>query len=88
MSNRTALAKLRKQGQKQVTEEQNRMASLREIVDQQLELVTLSLYVATQGQTSFRGESLECHLGELKLKTSQHIAMCAGQFRDDNPAVR
>lgn len=79
MSNRTALAKLHKQGQKQVTEEQNRLASLREIVDQQLELVTLSLYVATQGPTSFRGESLECHLGELKLKTSQHIAMCAGQ---------
>ena len=50
-----------------MTEEQNRLASLREIVDQQLELVTLSLYVATQGPTSFRGESLECHLGELKL---------------------
>ena len=47
MSNRTALAKLRKQGQKQVTEEQNRLASLREIVDQQLELVTLSLYVVS-----------------------------------------
>jgi hypothetical protein len=62
-----------------VTQEQNRLASIREIVDQQLELVTLSLYVATQGPTFFRGESLECHLGELKLRTSQHIAMCAGQ---------
>lgn len=62
-----------------MTEEQNRLASLREIIDKQLELVTLSLYVATQGPTSFRGESLECHLSEMKLKTSQHIAMCAGQ---------
>lgn len=60
-------------------EEQHRLAVIREIVGQQLELVTLSLYVATQGPASFRGEALECHLGEVKLKTSQHIAMCAGQ---------
>lgn len=62
-----------------MTANQGRLASLQGIVNEQLELITLSLYIATQGPTVFRGEPLSCQLGDAKKKTSQHIAMCAGQ---------
>lgn len=49
------------------------------IVQSQLELLNLSLFVATQGPATFKGQLLSCSMGEAKRKTSQHIAMCAGQ---------
>ncbi|HEX5392195.1 MAG TPA: DUF5677 domain-containing protein [Rhodocyclaceae bacterium] len=52
---------------------------LSSILQSQLELLNLTLFVGTQGPTTFRGELLSCSMGEAKKKTSQHIAMCAGQ---------
>lgn len=54
-------------------------AVLKAIVEEQMELLRLSLYVATQGPTEYRGEKLSCLLSDAKLKTSQHIALGAGQ---------
>lgn len=56
-----------------------RQIALKSIVESQMELLRLSLYVATQGPTVYQGETLRCMLSEAKLKTSQHIAMGAGQ---------
>lgn len=53
--------------------------ALKSIVLSQMELLRVSLYVATQGPMVYQGENLRCMLSEAKLKTSQHIAMCAGQ---------
>lgn len=52
---------------------------LKEIVDEQIELLRLSLFVSTQGPVEYQGEKLQCSLSEAKLKTSQHIALGAGQ---------
>ena len=49
------------------------------VIDEQLELLRLSLYVATQGPTNYNGELLICDLKEEKLKVSQMIALGAGQ---------
>lgn len=56
-----------------------RQIALKTIVLSQMELLRVSLYVATQGPMVYQGENLRCTLSEAKLKTSQHIAMCAGQ---------
>lgn len=52
---------------------------LKSIVEAQLKLLDMALFVATQGPIQFRGETFSCSLTESKLKTSQMIAMCAGQ---------
>lgn len=49
------------------------------IINEQMELLRLSLYVATQGPAEYRGAKLRCSLSEAKLKTSQHVALGAGQ---------
>nr|WP_319565950.1 hypothetical protein [uncultured Rhodoferax sp.] len=54
-------------------------ALLKIIIEEQMELLRLSLYVATQGPAEYRGETLRCVLSDAKLKTSQHIALGAGQ---------
>ncbi|MBI3432986.1 MAG: hypothetical protein HY018_12340 [Hydrogenophilales bacterium] len=56
-----------------------RQNALKSIVERQMELLRLSLFVATQGPTVYQGETLRCTLSEAKLKTSQQIAMAAGQ---------
>jgi Family of unknown function (DUF5677) len=56
-----------------------RKIALRSIVESQMELLRLSLYVATQGPAVYLGKTLKCTLSEAKQKTSQQIAMCAGQ---------
>lgn len=56
-----------------------RQSALKSIVESQMELLRLSLYVATQEPVVYQGENLRCTLSEAKLKTSQHIAMGAGQ---------
>lgn len=55
------------------------LAALKAILKEQSELLTLSLYVTTQGPVTYEGEHLSCAIGAAKLRTSQHIAMCAGQ---------
>lgn len=55
------------------------LAALKAILKDQSELLTLSLYVTTQGALMHEGEHLSCAIGAAKLRTSQHIAMCAGQ---------
>lgn len=52
---------------------------LQSVIRDQLELLRLSLYVATQGPAEYQGEVLACTLPEAKQKTSQLMAMCAGQ---------
>lgn len=54
-------------------------ALLKKIVKEQMELLRLSLYVTTQGPAEYQGEQLRCVLSEAKLKTSQYIALGAGQ---------
>jgi hypothetical protein len=49
------------------------------ILREQLQLLTLSLYTATKGPTIFLGETLACELSDAKTRTSQMIAMGAGQ---------
>lgn len=56
-----------------------RLNALKSIVEGQMELLRVALYVATQGPTVYQGESLNCRLNEAKQKTSQPIAMSAGQ---------
>lgn len=56
-----------------------RQSELTSIVEGQMELLRVALYVATQGQAVFQGEPINCELSEAKQKTSQFIAMSAGQ---------
>lgn len=56
-----------------------RQSALESIIEEQMELLRLSLFVATQGPVAFQGETLSCSLSEAKLRTSQPIAMAAGQ---------
>lgn len=55
------------------------MEVLRSIINEQLELLRLTLYVTTQGPLEYGGETYTCTLSEEKLRTSQPIAMAAGQ---------
>ena len=55
------------------------MEMLRNIINKQLELLHLTLYVTTQGTLEHEGEIYTSSLTEEKLKTSQPIAMAAGQ---------
>lgn len=55
------------------------MEVVRKIIKEQLELLRLTLYVTTQGPLEYGGEKYTCILTEEKLKTSQPIAMAAGQ---------
>lgn len=50
-----------------------------EILNEQMELLRLSLYVATQGHFDFAGSRLRCSLGSSAVRASQSIAMGAGQ---------
>ncbi|WP_439865993.1 DUF5677 domain-containing protein [Pseudomonas syringae] len=56
-----------------------KMEALRSIIKEQLELLRLTLYVTTQGPLDYGGDMYTCSLSEEKLKTSQPIAMAAGQ---------
>ncbi|MFU0492689.1 hypothetical protein ACMZYS_21795, partial [Pseudomonas syringae pv. actinidiae] len=56
-----------------------KMEVLRNIINEQLELLRLTLYVTTQGPLEYGGEMYTCSLSEEKVKTSQPIAMAAGQ---------
>lgn len=58
---------------------QRQNPELLEIINAQTELLRISLYISTQGPTTYAGEELKCNLNETKLKTSQLIAMSAGQ---------
>jgi hypothetical protein len=49
------------------------------ILGEQLHLLTLSLHTATKGPVIFHGETLSCELSDAKNRTSQMIAMGAGQ---------
>ncbi|GKS08393.1 DUF5677 domain-containing protein [Pseudomonas syringae pv. theae] len=55
------------------------MDVLRGIINEQLELLRLTLHATTQGTLNYRGEVYVCSLSEDKLRTSQPIAMAAGQ---------
>ncbi|WP_432755275.1 DUF5677 domain-containing protein [Pseudomonas sp. WMBT8] len=55
------------------------MEVLRNIINEQLELLRLTLYVTTQGPLEYSGETYNCTLSEEKQRTSQPIAMAAGQ---------
>lgn len=55
------------------------MKALRKIINEQLELLRLTLYLTTQGPLDYCGDTYTCNLSEAKLKTSQPIAMAAGQ---------
>lgn len=59
--------------------ESNLVADLRDIIDSQMTLLNFTLYIATQGPADFAGQRFECNLSELKMKTSQNIALGAGQ---------
>jgi hypothetical protein len=58
---------------------QKTLGLLKSIVDDQMELLRLSLYVATQGPAVYCEESLLCQLSDAKRETSQIVAMAAGQ---------
>lgn len=60
-------------------ENKQRKKELLEIINAQMELLKISLHISTQGPTTYAGEELRCNLNETKLKTSQLIAMGAGQ---------
>jgi hypothetical protein len=49
------------------------------ILKDQLELLRLALFAATQGPVVFAGERLVCNLSDAKVRTSQQIVMAAGQ---------
>ncbi|WP_122387583.1 DUF5677 domain-containing protein [Pseudomonas syringae group genomosp. 7] len=55
------------------------MEVLRNIINEQMELLRLTLHATTQGPLEYGGEIYTCSLSEEKLKTSQPIAMAAGQ---------
>lgn len=55
------------------------LTALKTILKEQSELLRMSIYVTTQGAVMYEGEHLSCTMGTDKLRTSQQIAMCAGQ---------
>lgn len=59
--------------------EQNNIEVLKKILDEQMELLRLCLYVSSQGPASFENEIINCSLSESKKKASILIAMGAGQ---------
>jgi len=58
---------------------QQQNPELLKIIKAQTELLRISLHLSTQGPTTYAGEELRCNLNQAKLKTSQLIAMSAGQ---------
>ncbi|QMV66123.1 hypothetical protein HS968_24040 [Pseudomonas berkeleyensis] len=50
-----------------------------EVLQEQLELLRISLFVATQGPAEMAGTQLRCSLEPPIINASQPIAMCAGQ---------
>lgn len=62
-----------------MTKTSEKIEHLSSIVQSQLRLLNLSLFVATQGPAKFEDELLSCSMSEAKKKTSQHIALCAGR---------
>lgn len=53
--------------------------ALRGLAMLQQEFLRLSLFIASQGPTTFEGESLTCSLGDGQRRTSTLLAMAAGQ---------
>jgi len=53
--------------------------SLRRLAMLQQEFLRLSLFVASEGPTTFEGERLTCSLGDSQRRTSTFLAMAAGQ---------
>ena len=60
-------------------EELSLLDSLRGLAMMQQEYLRLALFTASQGPTSFEGETLECSLKEDQRRTSTLLAMAAGQ---------
>jgi len=52
---------------------------LKKIAEEQLDLLRVALYVASEGSAKFEGEVLTCSLTEPKRRTSTLLAMAAGQ---------
>lgn len=56
-----------------------RIEVLKSMLEEQLELLRLSLYLATQGPIEYAGQVVSCSIVEAKQKTSCMVAMAAGQ---------
>ena len=68
-----------------ISKADERIEMLKSILEEQLELLRLSLYLATQGPIEYAGQVVSCSIVEAKLKTSCMVAMAAGQ--SESPRV-
>lgn len=60
-------------------QEAGKIAQLKSIIEEQMELLRLCLFVASEGPATFKGEELTCSLNEKQRRASTFIAMAAGQ---------